>query len=92
MLEHMVTQYRERGRSRLGKGENFTSEKLQAVREEYDEATRLCVFRVESLKQGQCRSLLTQAARHHTAQVLLYSYVTNVIFVSSFYLSSAYLF
>ncbi|CAA2982821.1 Hypothetical predicted protein [Olea europaea subsp. europaea] len=69
MLEHMVTQYRERGRSRLGKGENFTSEKLQAVREEYDEATRLCVFRVESLKQGQCRSLLTQAARHHTAQL-----------------------
>ncbi|KAL2529229.1 hydroxyproline-rich glycoprotein family protein [Forsythia ovata] len=69
MLEHMVTQYREKGRSRLGKGENFPSQQLQAVREEYDEAARLCVFRVESLKQGQCRSLLTQAARHHTAQI-----------------------
>ncbi|KAL2505480.1 Uncharacterized protein Adt_21101 [Abeliophyllum distichum] len=69
MLEHMVTQYREKGKSRLGKGENFPSQQLQAVREEYDEAARLCVFRVESLKQGQCRSLLTQAARHHTAQL-----------------------
>lgn len=42
---------------------------LQAAREEYDDVASLCVFRVESLKQGQCRSLLTQASRHHAAQV-----------------------
>ncbi|KAI3463138.1 hypothetical protein Pfo_019801 [Paulownia fortunei] len=69
MFEYMVGQFREKGKSRHGKGETFTSEQLQAVREEYDEAARLCVFRVESLKQGQCRSLLTQAARHHAAQL-----------------------
>ncbi|KAL7135949.1 hypothetical protein ABFS83_11G133100 [Erythranthe nasuta] len=68
-FEYMVGQLREKGKSRHGKGETFTSEQLQAVREEYDEAARLCVFRVESLKQGQCRSLLTQAARHHAAQL-----------------------
>ncbi|KAK6153223.1 hypothetical protein DH2020_012862 [Rehmannia glutinosa] len=69
MFEYMVGQFREKGKARHGKGETFTSEQLRAVREEYDEAARLCVFRVESLKQGQCRSLLTQAARHHAAQL-----------------------
>ncbi|PIN01796.1 hypothetical protein CDL12_25693 [Handroanthus impetiginosus] len=69
MFEYTVGQLREKGKSRHGKREAFTSDQLQAVREEYDEAARLCVFRVESLKQGQCRSLLTQAARHHSAQL-----------------------
>ncbi|KAK4483242.1 hypothetical protein RD792_010426, partial [Penstemon davidsonii] len=68
MFEYMVGQLKEKGKSRHGKGETFTSQQLQAVCEEYDEAARFCVFRVESLKQGQCRSLLTQAARHHAAQ------------------------
>ncbi|KAL3829448.1 hypothetical protein ACJIZ3_018250 [Penstemon smallii] len=69
MFEYMVGQLKEKGKSRHGKGDTFTSQQLQAVGEEYDEAARLCVFRVESLKQGQCRSLLTQAARHHAAQL-----------------------
>ncbi|GER47516.1 hydroxyproline-rich glycoprotein family protein [Striga asiatica] len=69
IFEHMVGQFKEKGKSRHGKGETLTSEQLQAVREDYDEATRLCVFRVASLKQGQGRSLLTQAARHHAAQL-----------------------
>ncbi|KAL8474882.1 hypothetical protein ACS0TY_031339 [Phlomoides rotata] len=69
VFEYMVGQFREKRKSRHGKGETFTSEQLQTVREEYDEAARLCIFRVESLKQGQCRSLLTQAARHHAAQL-----------------------
>ncbi|KZV42055.1 hypothetical protein F511_18401 [Dorcoceras hygrometricum] len=69
MFEYMVGQLKEKGKSRHGKGENFSSQQVHAVREEYDEAARLCVFRVESLKQGQCRSLLTQAARHHAAQL-----------------------
>ncbi|KAG8385007.1 hypothetical protein BUALT_Bualt04G0177400 [Buddleja alternifolia] len=69
MFEYMVGQFREKGKSRHGKGETFTPQQLQAVSEEYDDAARLCVFRVESLKQGQSRSLLTQAARHHAAQL-----------------------
>ncbi|PIN01701.1 hypothetical protein CDL12_25787 [Handroanthus impetiginosus] len=69
MFEYMVGQYREKGKSRHGKGETFTSQQLQVVREEYDDVARFCVFRVESLKQGQTRSLLTQAARHHAAQL-----------------------
>lgn len=70
MFECIVGQHREKGRSRHGKEPNFTSQQLQVAREEYDEASRLCIFRLESLKQGQSRSLLTQAARHHAAQVL----------------------
>ncbi|KAL9162830.1 hypothetical protein ABFS82_06G002900 [Erythranthe guttata] len=69
MFEYMVGQVREKGRSRHGKGEPFTSQQLEVVCEEYDDAARLCIFRVESLKQGQSRSLLTQAARHHAAQL-----------------------
>ncbi|KAL2552632.1 Uncharacterized protein Fot_06251 [Forsythia ovata] len=72
MFEYMVGQHREKERSRHGKGQNFTSQQLQLAREEYDEASRLCVFRLESLKQGQSRSLLTQAARHHAAQLNLF--------------------
>jgi hypothetical protein len=69
VYEYMVAQHKEKGRSRSGKLENFTPQQLQEAQEDYDEVARLCVFRVKSLKEGQCRSLLTQAARHHTAQL-----------------------
>ncbi|XP_042036507.1 uncharacterized protein At2g33490-like [Salvia splendens] len=69
IFEYMLGQFREKRKSRHAKGETFTSEQLKAVRDEYDEVSRLCIFRVESLKQGQSRSLLTQAARHHAAQL-----------------------
>ncbi|CAA2999864.1 Hypothetical predicted protein [Olea europaea subsp. europaea] len=72
MFEYMVGQYKDKGRPKHGKGETFTSMQLQTVREEYDEAARLCIFRVESLKQGQCQSLLTQGARHHAAQLIFF--------------------
>lgn len=72
MYEHMLAQCGDKGKSRSGKGESITSEHIKAAREEYDDNATLCIFRVESLKQGQCRSLLTQAARHHAAQVILY--------------------
>ncbi|KAK3039119.1 hypothetical protein RJ639_028865 [Escallonia herrerae] len=65
----MVAQHREKGRSKGGKGETFTSQHLKEARDEYDDVARLCIFRMKSLKQGQCRSLLTQAARHHAAQL-----------------------
>ncbi|KAL6541388.1 hypothetical protein OROGR_010874 [Orobanche gracilis] len=68
MFKYMTSDIREKEISRHGKGEIFTSQQLQVVCEEYDDVARLCIFRVESLKQGQSRSLLTQAARHHEAQ------------------------
>jgi len=71
VYESMLTRYRERGRSRSGKAENISLQHLQIARDEYDEEATLFVFRLKSLKQGQSWSLLTQAARHHAAQVLL---------------------
>jgi len=75
VYEYMVARYRERGRSKGGKGETFTLQQLQAARDEYDEEATLFVFRLKSLKQGQSRSLLTQAARHHASQVRLIPYL-----------------
>ncbi|XWS30545.1 hypothetical protein CRYUN_Cryun24cG0127000 [Craigia yunnanensis] len=69
VYEYMVTQLKEKGRSKGGKGETFTLQQLQTARDEYDEVATLCVFRLKSLKQGQSRSLVTQAARHHAAQL-----------------------
>ncbi|KAK3183862.1 hypothetical protein Dsin_031148 [Dipteronia sinensis] len=69
VYEYMVAQQREKGRSKGGKGESFTLQQLQSAHDQYDEEATLCVFRLKSLKQGQYRSLLTQAARHHAAQL-----------------------
>ena len=74
----MVRQ-RERPSGRNGKGECFSMQQIQAAHDEYDEDATLFVFRLKSLKQGQSRSLLTQAARHHAAQVSFCS--NNFIFI-----------
>ena len=78
----MLTRQREKGRSKGGKGETFTAQQLQQAHEEYDNETTLFVFRLKSLKQGQTRSLLTQAARHHAAQVFILSRVLILLFRS----------
>ncbi|KAL9316883.1 hypothetical protein ACSQ67_013400 [Phaseolus vulgaris] len=70
--ESMLTRYRERGRSRSGRGETISLQQLQIARDEYDEEATLFVFRLKSLKQGQSWSLLTQAARHHAAQLCFF--------------------
>ncbi|KAL9994892.1 hypothetical protein Hdeb2414_s0005g00170881 [Helianthus debilis subsp. tardiflorus] len=64
VYEYMMAQYKEKGKSRTS-----IAQKLREAQDEYDEVTRLCVFRVKSLKEGEWRSLLTQAARHHVAQL-----------------------
>ncbi|KAK7336124.1 hypothetical protein VNO77_16657 [Canavalia gladiata] len=69
VYEYMIAQQKEKGRSKSGKGESFTLQQLQAAHDEYEEEATLCAFRLKSLKQGQSRSLLTQAARHHAAQL-----------------------
>ncbi|KAG4378216.1 hypothetical protein GLYMA_18G301600v4 [Glycine max] len=72
LYDYMVTRYREGGRSKGGKGETFSLQQLQTAHDEYDEEATLFVFRLKSLKQGQSRSLLTQAARHHAAQLCFF--------------------
>ncbi|KAI4339649.1 hypothetical protein MLD38_024566 [Melastoma candidum] len=69
VYEYMLAQQKEKGKSKGGKIENSALQKLQSAYEEYEEEATLCVFRLKSLKQGQSRSLLTQAARHHAAQL-----------------------
>ncbi|CAO2831268.1 unnamed protein product [Amaranthus hypochondriacus] len=69
VYEYMISQQKEKGRSKSGKGEGISTEQLLQAHTEYEEEATLCLFRLKSLKQGQARSLLTQAARHHTAQL-----------------------
>ncbi|EXC29160.1 hypothetical protein L484_005672 [Morus notabilis] len=69
VYEYMVAQQKEKGKPKSGKNESFSSQQLRAAHDAYDEEATLCVFRLKSLKQGQSRSLLTQAARHHAAQL-----------------------
>lgn len=70
--EYMSTRYREKGRPKSGKEERFSSEQLQSAKDEFDEEATLFVFRLKSLKQGLSRSLLTQTARHHAAQLAFF--------------------
>nr|XP_010943739.1 uncharacterized protein At2g33490 isoform X1 [Elaeis guineensis] len=72
LYKFMLAAQREKGRSKHAKGESFSPQQLQAAREDYQEEATLFVFRLKSLKQGQSRSLLTQAARHHAAQLNLF--------------------
>ncbi|GMH15054.1 hypothetical protein Nepgr_016895 [Nepenthes gracilis] len=63
VYEYMMAQQNEKARSKR------RQQRLQTAHDEYEDEATLCVFRLKSLKQGQSRSLLTQAARHHTAQL-----------------------
>ncbi|KAK7343213.1 hypothetical protein VNO77_11782 [Canavalia gladiata] len=72
VYESMLIRYRESGRSRSRKANSFSLQQLQVARDEYDEEATLFVFRLKSLKQGQSWSLLTQAARHHAAQLCFF--------------------
>jgi len=69
----MLNAQKERGRSKGAKGDTGASEQLKQAQEDYQEEATLFIFRLKSLKQGQFRSLFTQAARHHAAQVHIQS-------------------
>ncbi|ESQ32790.1 hypothetical protein EUTSA_v10003842mg [Eutrema salsugineum] len=63
---------KDKGRAKSSKGErHIPPESRPAYNEFHDEAT-MYIFRLKSLKEGQARSLLTQAVRHHTAQMRLF--------------------
>ncbi|XP_066331671.1 uncharacterized protein At2g33490-like [Miscanthus floridulus] len=67
--EAMRASYTEKGRSRNSKTETYSSEQLRNALAEYQEDAALFIFRLKSLRQGQFHSLLTQASRHHAAQL-----------------------
>ncbi|KAL5208496.1 hypothetical protein ABZP36_032931 [Zizania latifolia] len=69
MYEDMRASYSDKGGSRHPKTESVSTEQLEASFLEYQEDSALFTFRLKSLKQGQFHSLLTQAARHHAAQL-----------------------
>ncbi|KAK9108560.1 hypothetical protein Syun_024571 [Stephania yunnanensis] len=69
VYEHIMAAQKEKGRPRGTKGESSVSQQLLTAHDEYDQEATLFIFRLKSLKQGQSRSLLTQAARHHAAQL-----------------------
>ncbi|XP_010554123.1 PREDICTED: uncharacterized protein At2g33490-like [Tarenaya hassleriana] len=71
VYEYMMSHVKEKGRPKC-KGENSMSHQLQAAHNEFHDEATLCIFRLKSLKQGQSRSLLTQAARHHSSQMRLF--------------------
>ncbi|KAJ4847006.1 hypothetical protein Tsubulata_022765 [Turnera subulata] len=72
IYENMLMAQKTKGRGKSGKGESFSTQQIQAAHDEYDEEATLFVFRLKSLKQGQSRSLLTQATRHHAAQLCFF--------------------
>ncbi|CAL9078172.1 unnamed protein product [Musa textilis] len=69
LFRSMIATQREKGTLRNAKVEHITSEQLQTAQEDFQEESTFFVFRLKSLKQGQSRSLLTQATRHHAAQL-----------------------
>ncbi|KAF7819372.1 hydroxyproline-rich glycoprotein family protein [Senna tora] len=44
VYEYMIAQQKDKGRSKSGKGENITSQQLQAAHDEYREEATLCAF------------------------------------------------
>ncbi|XP_024380659.1 uncharacterized protein [Physcomitrium patens] len=64
-----------KGRSKIGKTDAQEEEQLENVREQFEEVSQFLGDRLLSLRQGRPRSLITQTARHHAAQMQLFSKV-----------------
>ncbi|EYU28647.1 hypothetical protein MIMGU_mgv1a019572mg [Erythranthe guttata] len=72
IFEDLMKKQKEKVRLRNNKGECFPGPPLKEAHNEYDEEANVFVFRMKSLKQGQSRSFLTQASRHHAAQLYFF--------------------
>ncbi|KAL6567923.1 hypothetical protein OROGR_001591 [Orobanche gracilis] len=72
IYEDLLKKLKEKGKLRNSKDECFPLSQLQEAHDEYDEEANVFVFRMKSLKQGQSRSFLTQASRHHAAQLYFF--------------------
>lgn len=73
----MLAAHRGKGCSRQPK--SVILKELQEAQASYEEEAAVFVFRLKSLKKGQFQSLLTQATRHHAAQVLMLMHYQHVI-------------
>ncbi|XP_010436050.1 PREDICTED: uncharacterized protein At2g33490-like isoform X1 [Camelina sativa] len=73
VVKHMITEHvKDKVQLKGSKGERLIRRQLETARDELQDEATLCIFRLKSLKEGQARSLLTQAARHHTAQMHMF--------------------
>ncbi|CAN7016986.1 unnamed protein product [Brassica oleracea var. botrytis] len=72
MMKDKVHMMKDKVHLKGGKGERLVRRQLETARDELQDEATLCIFRLKSLKEGQARSLLTQAARHHTAQMHMF--------------------
>jgi hypothetical protein len=78
--------------NKQGKGaESFSYEQVKQAQDDYNEEATLFVFRLKSLKQGQFRSLLTQAIRHHAAQVYFSNLLLHVFVLYAGLVGCAYI-
>ncbi|EFH46911.1 DNA binding protein [Arabidopsis lyrata subsp. lyrata] len=73
VVKHMIMEHvKDKVQVKGSKGERLIRRQLETARDELQDEATLCIFRLKSLKEGQARSLLTQAARHHTAQMHMF--------------------
>lgn len=78
VYEDLLRKQTEKGSLINSEGKCFLSPQLlQEAHEEYDEEANVFVLRMKSLKQGQSRSFLTQASRHHAAQLYFFKKALN---------------
>lgn len=72
LFEEMKTRHKERKWLGSNKGEHVSSNQVRAAQVQFEDDATLFVFRMKSLKRGQSHSLLTQAVRHHAAQMCFF--------------------
>ncbi|KAJ8459801.1 hypothetical protein OPV22_032727 [Ensete ventricosum] len=69
IYKNSLEAHRGKWMSRYSKSGSFSSKELQEAQVNYEEEANMFMFRLKSLKKGQFQSLLTQATRHHAAQL-----------------------
>eukprot|EP00850_Spirogloea_muscicola_P021776 SM000261S09975 [mRNA] locus=s261:21994:28272:- [translate_table: standard] len=85
--EHRQRAARSKPREGLGsKGEGSPANELQQAKEEFDEIAMTLGCRLLSLEQRQARSLISQLARHHRAQVVLHKKSLRRLHLASSYI------
>eukprot|EP00850_Spirogloea_muscicola_P013378 SM000090S24340 [mRNA] locus=s90:472787:479159:+ [translate_table: standard] len=85
--EHRLRAARSKPREGLGsKGEGSPANELQQAKEEFDEIAMTLGCRLLSLEQRQARSLISQLARHHRAQVVLHKKSLRRLHLASSYI------
>ncbi|XP_071736394.1 uncharacterized protein At2g33490-like isoform X2 [Rutidosis leptorrhynchoides] len=79
LYDEMKLRHKDRKWLGSNKGDRVSSNQVRAAHEAFEDDATLFVFRMKSLKGGQSRSLLTQAARHHAAQMCFFRKALNAL-------------